>query len=97
MYRRVRSLSCSSLPLWLPSTTTTAPHSTPAYTLRQMHGSILHPRAPKIRHLNASHTLLMDMEIHIQKVQVIIWNFYFYFWGRGVSYVRTDTGWLSKN
>jgi len=61
MYSRVRSFSCSSL-LPLPS----SPY---ALSLRQMHGCILHPRAPKIRHLNASHTLLMDMEEHIQKVQ----------------------------
>lgn len=30
---------------------------------------ILNPRAPKIRHLNASHTLLIEMGKHLQKVQ----------------------------
>jgi len=30
---------------------------------------VLNPRAPKIRYLNASHTLLMEMEKHVKKVQ----------------------------
>jgi len=38
-------------------------------SLRRLHGSILNPRAPKIRHLNASHTLLMDLDKHIARVQ----------------------------
>lgn len=67
MYNRVRSFSCSSLPHLLSTTTSSSWSSSPP--VRQMHGSILHPRAPKIRHLNASHTLLMDMDMHIQKVQ----------------------------
>jgi len=38
-------------------------------SLRSLHCSILHPRAPKIRHLNASHSLLIDLDKHIAKVQ----------------------------
>eukprot|EP00088_Acartia_fossae_P061001 TRINITY_DN7321_c0_g1_i3.p1 TRINITY_DN7321_c0_g1~~TRINITY_DN7321_c0_g1_i3.p1 ORF type:complete len:456 (-),score=131.23 TRINITY_DN7321_c0_g1_i3:397-1725(-) len=38
-------------------------------SLRSLHCSILHPRAPKIRHLNASHALLIDLDKHIAKVQ----------------------------
>lgn len=38
-------------------------------SMRGLHGSILNPRAPKIRHLNASHTLLIDLDKHIAKVQ----------------------------
>ena len=30
---------------------------------------LLNPRAPKIRHLNASHSLLIEMEKHVRKVQ----------------------------
>merc|ERR1711874_727987 len=33
--------------------------------------TVLNPRAPKIRYLNASHTLLMEMEKHVKKVQVL--------------------------
>jgi len=38
-------------------------------SVRSLHCSILHPRAPKIRHLNASHALLIDLDKHIAKVQ----------------------------
>jgi hypothetical protein len=38
-------------------------------SLRSLHCSILHPRAPKIRHLNSSHALLLDLDKHIAKVQ----------------------------
>jgi len=31
--------------------------------------TLLHPRAPKIRHLNASHSLLIELEKHVKKVQ----------------------------
>jgi len=30
---------------------------------------LLHPRAPKIRHLNSSHSLLIELEKHVKKVQ----------------------------
>jgi len=45
--------------------------------IRRFHGSILHPRGSKIRHLNASHTLLVDLDRHIAKVQeleVKVWE-----------------------
>merc|ERR1719347_1071987 len=29
----------------------------------------MNPRAPKIRHLNASHSLLIELEENVQKVQ----------------------------
>jgi len=46
-------------------------------SIRQFHGCILHPRGSKIRHLNASHTLLVDLDKHIAKVQeleVKVWE-----------------------
>ena len=43
-------------------------------SVRHLHGSILNPRAPKIRHLNASHALLIDLDKHIAKVQVRSFN-----------------------
>lgn len=36
---------------------------------RPLTGTILNPRAPKIRHLNASHALLIELDKHIAKVQ----------------------------
>lgn len=38
-------------------------------SLRRLHGSVLNPRGSKIRHLNASHSLLIDLDKHIAKVQ----------------------------
>lgn len=38
-------------------------------SVRGLHGSVLNPRAPKIRHLNAAHALLIDLDKHIAKVQ----------------------------
>lgn len=38
-------------------------------SVRGLHGTILNPRAPKIRHLNAAHSLLLDLDKHIAKVQ----------------------------
>jgi len=37
--------------------------------VRGLNVMLLHPRAPKIRHLNASHSLLIEMEKHVRKVQ----------------------------
>ena len=37
---------------------------------RQINMMILNPRASKIRYLNASHSLLIDLEKHVRKVQV---------------------------
>lgn len=39
---------------------------------RHINMMILNPRASKIRYLNASHTLLVDLEKHVRKVQVYI-------------------------
>ena len=36
---------------------------------RNLNLMVMHPRAPKIRHLNASHSLLIEMEKHVRKVQ----------------------------
>jgi len=47
-------------------------HSLPELQLGGVRGlnvMLLHPRAPKIRHLNASHSLLIEMEKHVRKVQ----------------------------
>lgn len=37
--------------------------------MRNLNLMLLNPRAPKIRHLNASHSLLIEMEKHVRKVQ----------------------------
>jgi len=37
--------------------------------VRNLNLMLLNPRAPKIRHLNASHSLLIEMEKHVRKVQ----------------------------
>jgi len=37
--------------------------------VRHLNLMLLNPRAPKIRHLNASHALLIEMEKHVRKVQ----------------------------
>ena len=37
---------------------------------RQINMMILNPRASKIRYLNASHSLLIDLEKHVREVQV---------------------------
>jgi len=38
-------------------------------SVRHINMMLLNPRAPKIRHLNASHSLLIEMEKHVRKVQ----------------------------
>ena len=38
--------------------------------VRNLNLMVLHPRAPKIRHLNASHSLLIELEQNVKKVQV---------------------------
>ncbi|XP_023322998.1 uncharacterized protein LOC111697289 isoform X2 [Eurytemora carolleeae] len=45
-------------------------------SLRRLHGSILNPRAPKIRHLNSSHSLLIELDKHIAKVQELEYKVY---------------------
>ena len=37
---------------------------------RNLNLMVMHPRAPKIRHLNASHSLLIELEENVKKVQV---------------------------
>ena len=40
------------------------------FAVRNLNLMVLHPRAPKIRHLNASHSLLIELEENVKKVQV---------------------------
>ena len=37
---------------------------------RSLNLMVMHPRAPKIRHHNASHSLLIELEENVKKVQV---------------------------
>merc|ERR1719410_2068089 len=37
--------------------------------VRNLNLIVMHPRAPKIRHLNASHSLLIELEENVKKVQ----------------------------
>ena len=37
---------------------------------RHLNLMVMHPRAPKIRHHNASHSLLIELEENVKKVQV---------------------------
>ena len=41
-----------------------------AGAVRHLNLMVMHPRAPKIRHLNASHSLLIELEANVKKVQV---------------------------
>jgi len=59
---RSRSLSC-------PDLLSTPPHPATVGPVRRLNLMLLNPRAPKIRHLNASHSLLIEMEKHVRKVQ----------------------------
>ena len=61
-----RSLSCPDLSR---STRRVGPTGS-VQPARQINMMLLNPRAPKIRHLNASHSLLIEMEKHVRKVQV---------------------------
>ena len=38
--------------------------------VRNFNLMVMHPRAPKIRHLNASHSLLIELDENVKKVQV---------------------------
>jgi len=79
LLRRSNSFSnIYNLPAQATSIPAPAPSPIAAFTnetrmmsmsLRSLHCSILHPRAPKIRHLNSSHALLVDLDKHIAKVQ----------------------------
>jgi len=48
---------------------TSCPDLTRSGTKMLVRTMLLNPRAPKIRHLNASHSLLIEMEKHVRKVQ----------------------------
>ena len=41
-----------------------------AQSTRSLNLMVMHPRAPKIRHHNASHSLLIELEENVKKVQV---------------------------
>ena len=57
-----RSNSCPEIQL-LPRMKL-SPHT------RNLNLMVMHPRAPKIRHHNASHSLLIELEENVKKVQV---------------------------
>ena len=59
-----RSRSCPDI------SRTIKPTVTSIQPRRQINMMILNPRASKIRYLNASHSLLIDLEKHVRKVQV---------------------------
>lgn len=65
LLRSSRSLSCPDLSR---STRRVGPTGS-VQPARQINMMLLNPRAPKIRHLNASHSLLIEMEKHVRKVQ----------------------------
>lgn len=65
LFRSSRSLSCPDLSR---STRRVGPTGS-VQPARQINMMLLNPRAPKIRHLNASHSLLIEMEKHVRKVQ----------------------------
>ena len=44
--------------------------TTPHISSRNLNLMVMNPKAPKIRHLNASHPLLIELEENVQKVQV---------------------------
>ena len=62
--RSNRSRSCPDI------SRTIKPTATSIQPRRQINMMILNPRASKIRYLNASHSLLIDLEKHVRKVQV---------------------------
>lgn len=66
LFRSSRSLSCPNI--HLPAVRPSAPTIT-SIPVRHLNVMLLNPRAPKIRHLNTSHTLLIEMEKHVRKVQ----------------------------
>lgn len=62
LFRSSRSLSC-------PDIARPGRKIILATQVRHINMMLLNPRAPKIRHLNASHSLLVEMEKHVRKVQ----------------------------
>merc|ERR1711936_614521 len=63
IFRSSRSRSCPDI------SRTIKPTATSIQPRRQINMMILNPRASKIRYLNASHSLLIDLEKHVRKVQ----------------------------
>ena len=47
-----------------------SPDLTNKMMVRQFNLMVMHPRAPKIRHLNASTSLLIELDENVKKVQV---------------------------
>ena len=63
-----RSNSCPNLSVQFKKPLV-RPGLTNGGSVRHLNLMLLNPRAPKIRHLNASHSLLIEMEKHVRKVQ----------------------------
>jgi len=63
-----RSNSCPNLTVQFKKPLV-RPGLTNGGSVRHLNLMLLNPRAPKIRHLNASHSLLIEMEKHVRKVQ----------------------------
>ena len=58
-----------------PDLSQTLPRITPPsnyVSSRNLNLMVMNPRGPKIRHLNASNPLLIELEANVQKVQVIL-------------------------
>ena len=65
-----RNNSCPDLSQTLPRITR---HSNDVSS-RNLNLMVMNPRGPKIRHLNASNPLLIELEENVQKVQVGLQN-----------------------
>ena len=63
-----RRNSCPDLSQTVPRITRTSNH----VSSRNLNLMVMNPRGPKIRHLNASNPLLIELEENVQKVQVDI-------------------------
>ena len=62
-----RSNSCPDLSVGAAAAVSRLKLNQPSRNLNLI---VMHPRAPKIRHLNASHSLLIELEENVKKVQV---------------------------
>jgi len=63
---RSRSLSCPEIVVPVLKRSLSDPTTQP---VRQLNVMLLNPKAPKIRHLNTAHSLMIEMEKHVKKVQ----------------------------
>lgn len=63
---RSRSLSCPEIAVPVLKRSLSDPTQK---SVRQLNVMLLNPRAPKIRHLNTAHSLMIEMEKHVKKVQ----------------------------